>query len=211
MTSNTLFISNCAKLLGHESSDTNRWGEIYNMIKINTSLVDRSMQTVMPYNIKVYPGFEMITDLSGFSKTYEECCADRVKELIAKADKLQVPIGLLYSGGIDSTMVLVSFMKALTPAELKSKVVVLLNHDSINENPNFYYNFIRKSCTIKTSDTMSSLFDGKYLIVGGEHNDQLLGSDLIGGLLNRDPSFDFTKPYTRELILSYFRMFGMKS
>lgn len=206
-----LLIGNCNTLTTFDSPDAKAWGEIYNMIRINTSMVDRSGATTIPFGISIYPGFEVPTDLTGFTKTYEECCNDRVLELVAKAEKLNVPIYLLYSGGIDSTIVLISFMKALSPEKLRERIVVCMNHDSIVENQRFYYEHIRTKCNIASSDTMSSLFDGTKMIVGGEHNDQLHGSDLIGGILRKWPQFDFNQPYTREIIVSCFKRLGMQS
>lgn len=211
MISDKLYLSNCYNFLQVDSPDVKLWSEVYHFIGKNTSLVDRSGVVKMPFNLIPYPDFEVPKDHKGFSKTYEQCCDERVKELVAKSDQLGVPIYLLYSGGIDSTTVLVSFMKALTPDELKSRLVVLLNQDSINENPNFYYNYVRKLCRISSSDRLTSLFDGKKIIVGGEHNDQLFGSDLVGKLIRTDSSFDFKWPYNRENISKCFKIFGATS
>src|SRR5262252_3914499 len=43
-----------------------------------------------------------------FSKTYEELCCDRAGELLRTAEALGITMHVMYSGGIDSTCVLVS-------------------------------------------------------------------------------------------------------
>jgi hypothetical protein len=81
--------------------------------------------------------------------------------------------------------------------------------DSIKENPNFYYSFIREHCRIESSEKFSYLFDGSHILVGGEHNDQLFGSDAIAKI-TRFAFFDnVTRPYSRRFITGFFKLLGM--
>ena len=47
----------------------------------------------------------------------------------------------MYSGGIDSTLIMVSLLKVATDKELKENVIVLLTQASIFENESFF-NFV---------------------------------------------------------------------
>src|SRR5262249_8038965 len=156
-----------------------------------------------PFKFKLYDKFRLPTDLHGFKATYEECCLRRAQELLDLQDRVRVPIALFYSGGIDSTLVLISFARLLG-ARLKARVRVFLSVNSINENPNFYYSFVRKHCRIESSEKFSYLFDGSHIIVGGEHNDQLFGSDIIGKIAKQKSFAEINGKYTRAFIIEFF-------
>jgi hypothetical protein len=81
-----------------------------------------------------------------------------------------------WSGGIDSTSILVSLLKVGNTDFLK-KLIVLCNNKSIKENPYFYYRFIDQKLQTQDTDTLtidSSNFD-KIVIVDGEAGNQCLG------------------------------------
>jgi hypothetical protein len=83
---------------------------------------------------------------------------------------------IAYSGGIDSTSILVSLLKTGNTDFLK-KLVVLHNKNSIKENPYFYHRFIEQKLQtqdIHTFSVDSSNFD-KIVIVDGEAGNQCLG------------------------------------
>ncbi len=147
---------------------------------------------------------------SNFSKSYEEICSDRARNLMRIQDDRGGKLALLYSGGIDSTMVFISLLEAMGAREFKDRVTIYMTQDSINENPNLYFNFIRpNSFEIKSSTRFRYLFDGTSLVVGAEFNDQLNGSLLVYDLvevygdeiINRKFSIDFLKQFlsSREL------------
>jgi hypothetical protein len=184
------------------------WHNIYKMIGVHSTLVDRCESIQMPYNFKLYESFKMPRDLVGFNKTYEDCCEARTKELVELSRHLNKPITIFYSGGIDSTLVLVSFMKYLSKEEFRTRVRVALSMESIMENENFYYDYVRSSCITVSSDNIHSMFDGSSIVVGGEHNDQLFGSDVIGNIYRVTNGFgDMNKPYSREHVLKWFNNF----
>lgn len=185
------------------SQDLKNWGSIFKSISASISLVDRTGYVKMPYRYKIYEPFKMITDLSNFNLTYEECANKRAAELIELSRTLDKPITVMYSGGIDSSAVLISFMKALSPAELKDRVVVAMTRDSIGENQNLYYNYIRPNCNIQSSEYISTIINGDTIFVAGEHNDQLFGSDIIGNISRYGNYEDIHKPYSREFIVNW--------
>lgn len=201
----SLYIARCNDLFNLNTPDVKKWSSVYKMIPTNVSLVDRCSYVKMPYRFKLYEPFNMPRDLSNFNLTYEQCCDKRAAELIALSRSINKPITVFYSGGIDSTAVLIAFMKALDPQELKSRIKVALTLDSINENVNFYYDYIRPRCTMISSEYMSSMIDGSSIVVGGEHNDQLFGSDIIGNIYRFGNYDQIHKPYTREFIVGWMK------
>jgi asparagine synthetase B (glutamine-hydrolysing) len=112
----SLYIANCRSFAGCKRRQI--WTGIYSVVGFNVSLVDRTERLRLPFRFDLYEPFRLPTDLRGFTDTYEDCCNGRAKEIVAIQQREQVPIALLYSGGIDSTLVLVSFAKLLG-AELK--------------------------------------------------------------------------------------------
>jgi hypothetical protein len=81
-----------------------------------------------------------------------------------------------WSGGIDSTSILVSLLK-IGNADFLKKLIVLCNKNSIKENPYFYYRFIDQKLQTQDTNTLiidSSNFD-KIVIVDGEAGNQCMG------------------------------------
>lgn len=204
-----LYIANAGSLLNHDAPDVRSWASIYHLLAMNVSLVDRANVVKVPFNFQVYPPFAFSHIRLADSLTYEECCERRARELLTLQEQLGVPIALLYSGGIDSTLALISFAKVLSPAALKERVLVYLSNDSILENPNFYYSFVRKNCSIRASENFTTILDGKHILVGGEHNDQLFGSDLIGKIARQYPFEVVHRPYTRAFLTAFFVSKGL--
>jgi hypothetical protein len=95
-------------------------------------------------------------------------------------------------------------MKALSPQELKERVRVALSVESIHENINFYYDHVRPKCNIVSSEYMSSMLDGSSIIVGGEHNDQIFGSDVVGRIYRFGEFESIKAPLSREFIIKWF-------
>lgn len=199
-----LYIANAGSLLNYDAPEVRNWASIYNLIALNVSLVDRANVVDVPFNFKIYPPFEYANIRAAASLSYEECCDRRARELLSLQESCGLPLVLLYSGGIDSTLVLISFAKVLTPAQLRERVHVYMSNDSILENPRFYYEFVRKNCTIRASEDFTRVLDGRHIMVGGEHNDQLFGSDIIGKIAQRSPFADVHKPYTRDFLVGFF-------
>lgn len=204
----SLYLANCETLSEFSAPGTKEWASIYKVIHLNVSLVDRLEKVRLPYNFKLYDPFKLPTDLSS-TLSYEDCCNKRAEELYALSNKLNVPIVVLYSGGIDSTLVLVSFLKIIPPQELRDKLIVAMSLDSIRENPNFYNTTIRKKCSVISSDNFGSLFNGKNLIVGGEHNDQLLGTDVAGRYFRLFSFDELHEKYNEQNVSKFLLHAGM--
>lgn len=99
--------------------------------------------------------------------------ADRFCQQVLQSGKTPY---IAWSGGIDSTSILVSLLKTGNTDFLK-KLIVLHNKNSIKENPYFYYRFINQKLQTQNIDTLvvdSSNFD-KIVIVDGEAGNQCMG------------------------------------
>ena len=147
----------------------------------NACFHDRTGTITTPFRTLTIPG----TEMPAFAKSttsLAEICESRARDLLKRAKAEDRKIVIMYSGGIDSTTVLVSFMKAAKPRALRERVLVLLNINSINENPNFYRDHILPKCSIAHSQFFNRYIgDDRYLIITGECNDQLWGAMQVFG------------------------------
>lgn len=170
----SLILSRNDYLIASNKPDVIAWGSIYNLLNLNVSLVDRLEYIKFPYRfINKCPMPELP---SSFTLTYQDICLSRAKELFEKSKQFNKRLVLMYSGGIDSTALVISFLLS----GINSKDIFLcLNNQSVNENPNFYYNHIRDNFQLLPSENSLEMLDGTNLVVGGEFNDQVFGSDIM--------------------------------
>ena len=91
----------------------------------------------------------------------------RAKELLARAERLDVSLYSFWSGGIDSTCVLVSLLKNASASQ-KERIVVLMSEESISENPNFYRDHVHGKLRRDSSTMFPYLLGTKHLFVSGE-------------------------------------------
>ena len=163
--------------------------------------VDRTETIKIPVHVKsLFP----IPEFRKSTKSFEDICNERAIELLARADAMGVTLYTFFSGGIDSTLVLISLLKNATEAQ-KKNIVVLLSEDSIIENPNFYREHIYGKLRVESSGMFAHLLGGKHLLVSGELNDQLFGSDMVGKFILRfDPSV-IHQPYSRDKFATFFQ------
>lgn len=169
-----LLIARGQHLLDKNKPDVVNWYNVYKTtISPNVTFVDRLDIVKFPFKFHNY--FPVPTDLSNFNKTYSDVCMERAQELLIKAKKLSKPLLIFYSGGIDSTAVLASFIMAGAD---KNDIVVALTPASITENPKFYWNHIRGKYRIVSSENFDTIMKD-YISVSGEVNDQLMGNELL--------------------------------
>ena len=136
--------------------------------------IDRTKTFKTPYSNHV-PDDCVMPAFKDTNITYEECAMQRVKDLLALADGR--PINLLYSGGIDSSTVLTSFIKYLGVDQAKEKINVLMSYESKVENPWMWEKFIRPNLNIEHSKNFDfTKIRPDELYINGELNDQLFAA-----------------------------------
>jgi hypothetical protein len=84
---------------------------------------------------------------------------------------------LFWSGGIDSTLMLVAVLKNWADTK---KLTVVLNHYSIDEHPSFYQKYIKDKLSIVNTDNFFNCeieFDHNNLYVTGDLGDPLITFD----------------------------------
>jgi len=140
--------------------------------------VSRNGEWTLPWEQVLVPGFEMPAYDPTFSKTFEEVTDSRaleIRELISQGKK----IALMYSGGIDSTVILCSLLKNLTKEELGSLTICTSIH-SVHENPDFWKKHVVDK--IKVLDTTLLWYDNiiklGFVPVTGDEGDAILGTQI---------------------------------
>ena len=182
------------------------FSSFFQIFSQNITAVDRSGVITTPLNVKV-PEYLKLIEYKKFDKDFTSICDDRAKYLLELAESKNKKIAVMYSGGVDSTLVLCSLLKNATEKQLKL-VIVLLSDESIMENENFYRDFI-----IKKFNCMSSyrfpyiLGNDDYIFTSGENADQLFGSQVNSHFTQNNPVESLFKNINEveERILDFFR------
>lgn len=142
------------------------------------SLLSRTVSRLeyKPDAFYFHKGAESLKELLAIPQrnlSWEDCCFQRAEELL-RLNKEKYYIA--YSGGIDSTAILVAILQVWPKAAL-DKVVVLLSKTSIEENPSFFNSVISRFKVQNSLQNFSHLLrDREALLVTGEMGDQLFGS-----------------------------------
>jgi len=151
---------------------------IYKLIyfQIGISLIDRSDQITFPIKTILTPENRLPAYVDS-NLTYKDCCLKKAQEIVDIHNATGKAIHLMYSGGIDSSAMLASFIGLLGVQEAAKKIKIILSHESIIENPEFWSEFIRPNFTLVNSLTYHP--DANSITVLAELNDQLFGSDIV--------------------------------
>jgi len=184
----------------HGLADVELFSRLFAVIDRTVSLVDRTHTIRLP--IAVHSLFPL-PEPRPFTSTFEELCDLRAAELLRRADELGATLFVFWSGGIDSTLALVSLLKHATSAQA-ANMVILLSQESINEYPKFYREHILGKLRVDSAVMFPSLLGGHHLVVNGEHNDQLFGSDMVGKLIVRFGEPVMHQPYSRDTFFLFF-------
>jgi hypothetical protein len=150
------------------------------------------------------PTYDPSFDLS-FTDITDQLACDLLK---TKKDK---PWLMLYSGGIDSTVMIVALLKNLSKDD-RSNVVIACSQHSVVENPRFFYNHIRPNFQIvdSTSIKFGQELLQKYHTFDGSPADQLYGPGIKETLATGNKSL--LKDWRRdpdELLQSFERLCGI--
>lgn len=139
----------------------------------NSMFFDRTETVLLPIAVKNQ--FPIPKVDHNFTKTYEDICDQTALEIVNKAINCNKKIRVLWSGGIDSTLMLATFLKQ----GHRNILEIGLSIESIAENYNFYKNHLLGQINLIPATDLRSLASENHILVGGEYNDQLLGSNLL--------------------------------
>jgi len=137
------------------------------------AVVDRSGTIELPYRTEnLYPFPEWRT----FTDSFKDIAIRRVleieKDILSDPDTQPV---LMYSGGIDSTLV-ASLIIQYCSKEFKDRLLVILNEASIDEARDFYEKHIKRNFRMASSNRFEQYLNNKYKVITGEFADNVFGS-----------------------------------
>lgn len=169
-----LYLYNCikAKELFDGLPGVDTWSTTRLLYGNNGAIVDRTNTITTPFNTKTIDWLRMPILETNFAKTLEECCHQNARNVIDQSILENKTITLMWSGGIDSTCMLSSFLSVADSNEL-TRITVLLNKDSILENTEFYRNYLIGKIKCKDSNNWSAHIDPSIIFLTGEGGDQL--------------------------------------
>lgn len=149
---------------------------------------------------------DRLKDFSGTEKSFSEICAERAEAICEKALAEKRKIQILWSGGIDSTLALVSIFKELEKRDDLERLDALLSNDSITEYPTFFRDVIQPKLNyILFEPPIYDFLDEKKIIVTGEHGDQIFGSDKVQHFIITNQAF---RPFEEILPIVIARKLG---
>lgn len=160
-------------------------------------LIDRSNKVNLPFASISLPEYSLSFDHKKID--LDTACFNRSKELIASNKKIYV----LWSGGIDSTLVVASLLEAEIS---KDQIYVVCNVDSQKENYNFFLKILPKVNLFSTERLMQILKYGALdgIVLSAEHGDLCYGYDFSSEMLQIFGSEYLKLPASRENIIKYF-------
>lgn len=150
--------------------------------------VTRNGKWSLPWKQEIIPGYEMPVYDPTFSKSFAQVSdeeAAMIKSRINQGEKFAV----MFSGGIDSTVVMSALIKNLTKTELES-VAVCASTETLIENPNFWHTFIQNKFKVLDSNKYKydDLIDLGYTPITADEGDCIFGT-LFGLILYN--SYDY--------------------
>jgi hypothetical protein len=185
-----------------KTPDVLAWNDMYNMIGKAVNVIDRTETLVQPMRTAIHPLCKLpaykISNLS-----FAECAALRAKQIWDISANTNRKIGILWSGGIDSTTVVSSFIKNFPLSEIKDRIYILTSPEATLENPKFYQEYIFPNFDLVSSEYLPWQFEKDDILITGELNDQLFGSDLIKTYLRNNDADIINSKFNKDHLITY--------
>lgn len=139
--------------------------------------VGRNGEWSTPWPQKIPPGFEMPTYDPDFSKNFNDVSDERAKEIAHLINTKNQKFVVMYSGGIDSTVIMAALIKNLSEEELKN-ISVCANIHTMIENPVFWKKFIWNKFELFDSSVYKydDLIEKGYRPITADEGDCIFGT-----------------------------------
>mmetsp|Transcript_45650 Transcript_45650/g.108698 ORF Transcript_45650/g.108698 Transcript_45650/m.108698 type:complete len:546 (+) Transcript_45650:75-1712(+) len=135
------------------------------------SPVDRTKTWSVGLKLKILhpiPAFD-----PDFAMSLEDCFRARCTDLLLRHNRLHI----LWSGGVDSTAVLVAFLRVASPKDWASRLSVHYDSHSLVENPEFFERFVKPlPLHMALEGHVRDFIDGSRTVVTGDPADMLFGT-----------------------------------
>jgi hypothetical protein len=138
--------------------------------------LDRTGKIKLPVKCTILNDLKMPEYFLQINDTLDQLCQERAIEIFERARLANNDIAVMWSGGIDSTCVLVSLLKTGSCDDIK-RIIVIHNQDSIIENTKFYNEYIKDKLRTYPSSKFEDLINDQILFITGEGGDQISHAD----------------------------------
>jgi hypothetical protein len=187
--------------LSHKK-DVRIWLGIFNVFQSTVSFIDRTGNIQVPIKTTTLEE-NLIPNNPSFNLSFPECAIKTAERIYLKQKEFGVPIKLHWSGGIDSSAALTSFINLLGMKEAAKSVQVVMSSNGIYENP-YMWKIIRKEgFEIINSLTFIDTYNEDYIAVNGEGGDQVHGTDIYRKLVRKYGPDIMVRPWTEDLIKDF--------
>lgn len=138
----------------------------------------------------------------GLAMSFEACANQRMSDIIArfKQDENLDKLVIMYSGGIDSTLIVCLLIASPYWNDIRDHVLLAFNEDSQIENPDFFKQVILPNfghCLINSNRFYDIVSNPRYLCVTGECADNLFGSLTLKSYMDSTLNYnDIHNPWT---------------
>lgn len=171
------------------------WNHMHRMIVGSMgSMRPRSGSYTDPWNSQLSSKMSL-PELKQIPDSLTDLLDQRALELFDIATAQQKRIYIMWSGGIDSTVVLTSFLKNLSGADSKI-ITVVLTEESIAEHPIYFNKYIKDQ--LEVISYYDLVIDNKFLeegmVLTGDPADALFGPS-AGMYEHMIPTLDHLRPY----------------
>lgn len=177
---------------------------VFKIFNNNISFVDRSNVITPPIHVDTLDHIKLPALDPNFNLSFRDCAIARAEEIYQKHLEFNVPIRIGWSGGIDSSAALMSFIELLGMERAKQVIEVSMTNQSMIENPWVWEKVVRKE-NFKVVNAMgfSENWDGSEIIVNGEGGDQVHGADIYRTLIKLYGADALTMTWTPEVIIKH--------
>ena len=172
-----------------------------------TQSVNRIVSGIDPFNYtSVCEPISDIVKMPPNKLSFEDMCITKALEI----KKLDGDIFIMYSGGIDSTSAVVSFLLSWSLQELK-RVYIVTSKEGQDEFPEFWYdlNKVFEGRILNSFEHIEN-FCKKGYVITGEHGDQIFGSDVIKTSVHHFGYTSMHQSWEKYIPTVYHKMFGTK-
>lgn len=163
-------------------------------------LIDRTEHIKLPFKSKLLEENKLPNIDKKFNLDLLQVCIDRALELVLDNKQIYV----MWSGGVDSTLMIVSLLMAAVNLE---QITIVCNQESVKENPKFYKKFILNNFKILSSEALiqqMKINTINGILVSGEQGDLIFGQDFGSVMFSRYGKDYLRSPISRNLVVKFF-------
>lgn len=142
-----------------------------------------SAEWSLPFDQAVWPGLDMPVFNNNFKASFNEVTDQRALEIKTRINSTDQKFAVMYSGGIDSTVMLTALLKNLSQREFKN-ISVCTSSAAIANNPEFWKKFIFDKVAVidSSNNKYDSLISQGFAPITGDTGDCLFGTTFASHL-----------------------------